>query len=404
MQIRAKDVGPPLKKRHLCEELKRKAKPTPAKEPALKRRRVLSPLVGPTSEKRTSTKEINADKPGDRRRSEELVSPLPTIPEEEEEIEGTDEEVQSKDAVVAPATTAPSTEESTMELVNVREEQIQEQETEDVSPPATEELTMESVNVREEREEQKVQEQPEDASAPPPATEESTMELVDMQEEEEVQEQPEDASVPATREESTMESTNEGEVPTEESAASAASTTSTNVSEEEGQPEGTTDETQTDPEVAQDVSAFTTFRYGSGFISCKTKHGRKAVRCPSLHVQTSHKRSRPTERAPSRLDITIDAIDNAPDAQAILRVDKGLPCTIASLGKAIVDTDNELVLPLILQCQCYGSQHRVGSAKRVPSGEKPVFGIIVCLDLTQFVADPVKETMLKHSVIKLNPA
>jgi len=61
-------------------------------------------------------------------------------------------------------------------------------------------------------------------------------------------------------------------------------------------------DTTTDPEVAQDVSAFTTFRYGSGFFSCQTKHGRRAVR-RSLRVR-SHQRSPPTERAPSRLDIT----------------------------------------------------------------------------------------------------
>ena len=242
-EIRAEDVGPPLKKRRLCGPMKRKAEPTPAEEPPLKKRRLCGPMKrkaepAPAEEpplkrrRLLSPEEINADEPADRnrRRYFELVSPLPTIPEEEEEIEGTDEEVRSEDAVVAPATTAPATEE-----------------------------------------------------------------------EEEVQEQPEDASVPATEEPAT-ESTNEDEVPTEESAASAASTASTNVSEEEGQPQGTTDETLTDPEVAQDVSAFTTFRYGSGFFSCETKHGRRAVR-RSLRVR-SHQRSPPTERAPSRLDIT----------------------------------------------------------------------------------------------------
>jgi hypothetical protein len=246
-EISAEDVGPPLKKRRLCGPMKRKAEPTPAEEPPLKKRRLCGPMKrkaepAPAEEpplkrrRLLSPEEINADEPADRnrRRYFELVSPLPTIPEEEEEIEGTDEEVRSEDAVVAPATTAPATEESTIESVNVREE--------------------------------------------------------------EVQEQPEDASVPAT------ESTNEDEVPTEESAASAASTASTNVSEEEGQPQGTTDKTLTDPEVAQDVSAFTTFRYGSGFFSCETKHGRRAVR-RSLRVR-SHQRSPPTERAPSRLDIT----------------------------------------------------------------------------------------------------
>jgi len=242
-EIRAEDVGPPLKKRRLCGPMKRKAEPTPAEEPPLKKRRLCGPMKrkaepAPAEEpplkrrRLLSPEEINADEPADRnrRRYFELVSPLPTIPEEEEEIEGTDEEVRSEDAVVAPATTAPATEE-----------------------------------------------------------------------EEEVQEQPEDASVPATEEPAT-ESTNEDEVPTEESAASAASTASTNVSEEEGQPQGTTDETLTDPEVDQDVSAFTTFRYGSGFFSCETKHGRRAVR-RSLRVR-SHQRSPPTERAPSRLDIT----------------------------------------------------------------------------------------------------
>ena len=246
------DLTPPLKKRRLCGPMKRKAEPTPAEEPPLKKRRLCGPMKrkaepAPAEEpplkrrRLLSPEEINADEPADRnrRRYFELVSPLPTIPEEEEEIEGTDEEVRSEDAVVAPATTAPATEEPTIESVNVREE--------------------------------------------------------------EVQEQPEDASVPATEEPAT-ESTNEDEVPTEESAASAASTASTNVSEEEGQPQGTTDETLTDPEVAQDVSAFTTFRYGSGFFSCETKHGRRAVR-RSLRVR-SHQRSPPTERAPSRLDIT----------------------------------------------------------------------------------------------------
>ncbi len=68
-----------------------------------------------------------------------------------------------------------------------------------------------------------------------------------------------------------------------------ASMASTNASEQEGQPEeGTTDETLTDPEVAQDVSAFTTFRYISGFFSCETKHGRRAIR-RSMCVQ-SHQR------------------------------------------------------------------------------------------------------------------
>ncbi|MCP4747261.1 MAG: hypothetical protein GY874_14140, partial [Desulfobacteraceae bacterium] len=166
-EIRAEDVGPPLKKRRLCGPMKRKAEPAPAEEPPLKRRRLLSP------------EEINADEPADRnrRRYFELVSPLPTIPEEEEEIEGTDEEVRSEDAVVAPATTAPATEESNrrryFELVSPlptipeEEEEIEgtdeEVRSEDavVAPattaPATEEWTIESVNVREEE----VQEQPE---------------------------------------------------------------------------------------------------------------------------------------------------------------------------------------------------------------------------------------------------
>ena len=39
MEICAEDVGPPLKKRRLCRPQKRKAEPTPADEPALKRRR-----------------------------------------------------------------------------------------------------------------------------------------------------------------------------------------------------------------------------------------------------------------------------------------------------------------------------------------------------------------------------
>ncbi len=299
-EIRAEDVGPPLKKRRLCGPMKRKAEPTPAEEPPLKKRRLCGPMKrkaepAPAEEpplkrrRLLSPEEINADEPADRnrRRYFELVSPLPTIPEEEEEIEGTDEEVRSEDAVVAPATTAPATEESNrrryFELVSPLP----------TIPEEEEEIEGTDEEVRSE-----------DAVVAPattaPATEKSTIESVNVREEE-VQEQPEDASVPATEEPAT-ESTNEDEVPTEESAASAASTASTNVSEEEGQPQGTTDETLTDPEVAQDVSAFTTFRYGSGFFSCATKHGRRAVR-RSLRVR-SHQRSPPTERAPSRLDIT----------------------------------------------------------------------------------------------------
>ncbi len=108
VQIHAEDLAPPLKKRGLTclvGQQKRKPKPTPAKKPALTKKGSSPP---PTSEKRKS-KEINADEPADRNRHRYfgLGSPLSTIPEEEEEIlEGTgDEEVQSEDTLVSPATT-----------------------------------------------------------------------------------------------------------------------------------------------------------------------------------------------------------------------------------------------------------------------------------------------------------